>query len=50
MDPPRIMYEEDIYYNVSDKQKKQNKYPSISPIPINTLYEEDYFEIIKNTS
>ena len=49
MDPPRIMYEEDIYYYVSNKQKKQNKLPSVSPVPNFALYEEDYSEIIKKT-
>ncbi len=49
MDPPRIMYEEDIYYYVSDKQKKTNKYPSVSPIPVNALYEEDYSSVVKKS-
>jgi hypothetical protein len=45
MDPPRIAYEEDIHYYVSDKQKKINKSPSVSPIPIHSLYEEDYYKV-----
>lgn len=45
MDTPRIKYEEDIYYYVSDIQKKINKSPSISPTPIHALYEEDYYKV-----
>jgi hypothetical protein len=45
MDHPRITYEEDMHYYVSDRQKKINKSPSVSPIPIHTLYEEDYYTV-----
>lgn len=45
MDHPRITYEEDMHYYVSDTQKKINKSPSVSPIPIHTLYEEDYYKV-----
>jgi hypothetical protein len=45
MDHPRITYEEDMHYYVSDTQKKINKSPSVSPTPIHTLYEEDYYKV-----
>jgi hypothetical protein len=45
MDHPRIIYEEDMHYYVSDIQKKINKSPSVSPIQIHTLYEEDYYTV-----
>jgi hypothetical protein len=49
MDHPRIKYEEDIHYYVSDTQKKINKSPSVSPIPIHSLYEEDYYQVIEKS-
>jgi hypothetical protein len=52
MDSSKIMYEEDMYYtcnndidtNTTNIIKKYN-YPSYSPSPTHTLYEEDHIII-----